>query len=160
METFELKRIGTINAADGRCTIRVNRPYRPALAELTGFGFVNVLFWCHTLDNPEHRSLTRCPKPYRHAPDAVGVFATRSPARPNPIALTPCAVIDVDETIGVLTVPFIDADDGSPLLDIKPYHPAIDRVRRARVPPWCAHWPEWYEDAATFDWAAEFVHAR
>ncbi len=160
MDTFELKRIGTITVAEGHYAIRVDRAYRPALTELKGFGFIQVLFWCHTLDTPEYRSLTRCRQPYKRSPATVGVFATRSPARPNPIALTPCAVMAVDETEGVVTVPFIDADDGSPLLDIKPYHPAVDRVRRAAVPDWCSHWPEWYEDSATFDWADEFVGAQ
>ena len=160
MDTFQLKRIGTINAAEGRFTITVEPPYRPALAELSGFGFVNVLFWCHALDTSDHRSLTRCRRPYRRSPETVGIFATRSPARPNPIALTACAVLDVDESGGVVRVPFIDAEDGSPLLDIKPYHPAIDRIREVSVPDWCSHWPEWYEDSATFDWAAELVNAQ
>ena len=159
-DTFQLKRIGTINSGNEGFTIQVDQEYRPALKELAGFGYAQILFWCHTLDTPEYRAFTISPKPYKRAPEEVGIFATRSPIRPNPIALTACALISVDEAAGVVTVPFIDADDGSPLLDIKPYHPAVDRIREVRVPDWCAHWPEWYEDSAHFDWAAEFVNAE
>jgi hypothetical protein len=53
---------------------------------------------------------------------------------------------------GIVRVPFMDAEDGTPILDIKPYHPSVDRIREVRVPAWCATWPQWYEDSATFDW--------
>ena len=46
------------------------------------------------------------------------------------------------------------------MLDIKPYHPAVDRIREVGVPAWCAGWPEWYEDSMTFDWGAVFENAQ
>jgi tRNA (Thr-GGU) A37 N-methylase len=51
-------------------------------------------------------------------------------------------------------------EDGTPILDLKPYQPAADRIRDVTVPAWCAHWPQWYEDSAIFDWEGEFVSAR
>jgi tRNA (Thr-GGU) A37 N-methylase len=66
----------------------------------------------------------------------------------------------VDLENGLVIVPWIDAEDGTPILDIKPYHPSSDRVRDVRMPEWCAHWPQSLEDSAAFDWEAEFVNAR
>jgi tRNA-Thr(GGU) m(6)t(6)A37 methyltransferase TsaA len=157
---MELKQIGTVRSADGEFVLQVDEPYRAALAELDGFGYVNVLFWCHYLDQPDYRQVVTCPQPYKDAPETVGIFATRSPVRPNPIAVSPSKLLGVDEAAGVVRLAYIDAEDGSPLLDIKPYHPAVDRVRDAPVPAWCAHWPQWLEDSAEFDWSAEFVHAQ
>ena len=88
------------------------------------------------------------------------MVATRSPARPNPLALTAVPVISIDIEAVVVRVPFIDAEDGTPILDLKPYHPAVDRIREVSVPQWCEGWPEWYEDSATFDWGAVFENAR
>ena len=58
----------------------------------------------------------------------MGVFATRSPARPNPIAMTASEVINIDFASGIIRVAFIDADEDTPVLDIKPYTPSFDRV--------------------------------
>jgi tRNA (Thr-GGU) A37 N-methylase len=70
------------------------------------------------------------------------------------------AVISVDVEKGLVIVPWIDAEDGTPILDIKPYHPSSDRIRDVTMPKWCQHWPQWYEDSGEFDWSAEFVNAR
>ncbi len=61
---------------------------------------------------------------------------------------------------GGIYVAYIDAEEGTPIIDIKPYHPATDRIRDVQVPEWCDHWPKWYEDSAEFDWQAEFVNAK
>lgn len=137
--------------------LEISGPYREALKELNGFSHINVFWWCHLSDTEALRNVLTCAKPYQKAPDSVGVFATRSQRRPNPVALTVVSVINIDHDRGVIDIPFIDAADNSPIIDIKPYHPATDRVKEVSVPDWCRHWPEWYEDAASFDWAAEFV---
>jgi tRNA-Thr(GGU) m(6)t(6)A37 methyltransferase TsaA len=64
----------------------------------------------------------------------TGVFATRSPVRPNPIAIT--AVRLVRREGNVLFVQGLDALDGSPVLDIKPLVPRHDLVQDVRVPAW------------------------
>jgi tRNA (Thr-GGU) A37 N-methylase len=53
----------------------------------------------------------------------------------------------VDESGGRVAVSWIDAFDGSPVLNLKAYFPVSDRVRDVRVPSRAAGWPEWYEDA-------------
>ena len=157
---YRLAPVGWVRAQHGEFTIEVAEAYRPALRELDGFSHINVLWWCHLLDDELYREMVIAEKPYKHGPDAVGIFATRSPARPNPIALTAAPVISINEEIGEIRVAYIDAEDGSPVLDLKPYLPSVDRIRETRSPEWCADWPDWYEDSATFDWEAVFENAR
>ena len=95
-------------------------------------------------------------KPYTKGPDTLGVFATRSPQRPNPLALSCAYVTYMDADKGILGLSYIDADDGSPVLDIKPYTPSLDRVEHVEVPAWCAHWPKCVEESGEFDWESEF----
>ncbi len=154
---FCVKPVGTVHAGEGTFSIEVAEQYRPALTGLEGFSHILVLWWADRVDADEHRSETVCRKPYTKGPETIGIFATRSPVRPNPIALSTVPVLGIDTAAGIITVPFIDADDGTPVLDIKPYLPATERVRDAGVPAWSAHWPQWYEDNWGFDWAAEFT---
>jgi tRNA-Thr(GGU) m(6)t(6)A37 methyltransferase TsaA len=156
--TYELRSIGTIEAANGEFAVRVYEDYKEALKEIEGFSHLFLFWWCHFLDNREMRKYTVAPKPYKQGPDEIGLFATRSPVRPNPLAVTIFPLIDVDQDEGLLRVAYVDAENGSPVIDIKPYY-GIDRVRDVTVPSWCGHWPSWYEDAAIFDWEGEFENA-
>ena len=90
----------------------------------------------------------------------MGVFATRSPLRLNPIALTTVSILKIDHDRGIIHIPYIDAENGTPIIDLKSYHPSIDRIKDVSVPEWCSHWPKWYEDSADFDWESEFVNAH
>jgi tRNA-Thr(GGU) m(6)t(6)A37 methyltransferase TsaA len=159
-DRFTVASIGRVRVDEDGFALVISEPYRPALLELDGFSHLNVLWWCHLLDDTMFREMTIAERPYRNAPTEIGIFATRSPARPNPIGLTAVPVISIDVASGVLRVPYIDAEDGTPILDIKPYHPAVDRIRDVRTPGWCASWPEWYEDSVTFDWGSVFENAQ
>lgn len=159
-DRFELQPIGRVEAGADGFAIVIDEPYREALVGLEGFSHLNVLWWFHLLDAPQYRSVLVTERPYRDAPDRLGTFATRSPVRPNPLALSPVPVLGLDVAQGRIAIPFIDAEAGTPVLDIKPYHPAVDRIREVGVPEWCAGWPEWYEDSMTFDWGAVFENAR
>lgn len=159
-QTYQITPIGTIHAAEGGCYLEIAPAYRAALRGLDGFSHLQVLWWCHLCDDPELRKIVEWDQPYRQGPRTLGIFATRSPLRPNPIALTAVAVTRIDPEAGRIDIPYIDAEDGTPILDIKPYHPSVDRVRAVAVPAWCSHWPRWYEDSAAFDWGAEFVNAQ
>ena len=75
-----------------------------------------VLFWLHRLEPGERQVLRVHPQGNRDRPKR-GVFATRSPARPNPIAVTSVRLVDCEPT--ALVVEGLDALDGSPILDIK-----------------------------------------
>ena len=153
---YELRPIGRVDALKDATVLRIDEAFRPALEGLAGFGHVVVVFWCHLADTGELRDLLTCDRPYTNGPDRLGIFATRSPARPNPIGITAVPMLDLDPAEGTIHVPFIDAEDDTPILDLKPYQPSLDRIRDVHAPEWCAHWPQWSEDSATFDWAAEF----
>lgn len=158
--TYSLEPIGEVRVSDQGFTLAIADRFSAALSGLDGFSHLNVLFWCHYLDDPEYREMVTTDKPYKKGPDRVGIFATRSPARPNPIALTAVPVLDIDCAAGLVHVAYIDAEPGSPILDIKPYLPAVDRIKQVATPEWCADWPQWYEDSAVFDWGAVFENAR
>jgi tRNA-Thr(GGU) m(6)t(6)A37 methyltransferase TsaA len=155
--TFTVKPVGIVHADDKSFSIEIAEPFRPALLGLDGFSHLFVLWWGDRVDTPECRSETVCRKPYTRGPETIGIFATRSPVRPNPIALSVVPVVGIDTASGIIRVAYIDAEDGTPVLDIKPYLPATERVRDTNVPAWASHWPQWYEDNQGFDWAAEFT---
>lgn len=102
-----------------------------ALEGITGFSHVWVLF-CFSQSAPPE-SLRTHPQGRADVP-LVGRFATRSPSRPNPIGMTPVELLAVEGNC--LRVRGLDAFDGTPVLDIKPYLPQGDSLLQARVPDW------------------------
>ena len=62
----------------------------------------------------------------------------------------------VDAENGVVGLYYIDAFDGTQVIDLKPYTPSIDRIENPKTPQWCSHWPKSYEESGNFDWEAEF----
>lgn len=149
MSDYLLKPIGYITAREGEFTLHIDAPYRAALKGLSEFSHVIVFWWAHGLDNPEDRMVLQTPLPYAPGLEA-GVFASRSPARPNPIAITTMPHMGIDEAAGTVSLPWIDAEDGTPLIDLKPYIPISDRIRDVRMASWLKDWPMWMEDAGEF----------
>jgi tRNA (Thr-GGU) A37 N-methylase len=80
----------------------------------------------------------------------AGVFACRSEYRPNPIAVTTTLALAVDVENGIVVLPWIDAYNGTPIIDLKPYIPISDRIRDYRVAEWLKDWPAWMEDAEDY----------
>lgn len=156
MDEIKLNPIGKIETGDSGARIVLDPPFRAGLKGLSGYSHVQVLWWMDQCDNPRDRGTLVETKPYRKGPDAIGVFALRSPERPNPVAVTNAAIAYVDEAAGTVGLYWIDAFPGSAVLDLKPYTPGIDRIERPSVPDWCSHWPKSVEESAEFDWAAEF----
>ena len=93
--------------------------YETALRDLAGFSRVWLLSWFHR--NKTWRPLVLPP---RGPGKRRGVFATRSPHRPNPLGLTPVQLIAVEGRTLILGA--CDLVDGTPIVDIKPYIPAYD----------------------------------
>jgi tRNA-Thr(GGU) m(6)t(6)A37 methyltransferase TsaA len=153
---IKLNPIGSIEVEEGRSYISVKEKYRKALKEIEGFSHINILWWGNQSDSPEQRDTLLVKKPYKNSPATVGIFATRSEIRPNPVLITTAVVISVDLEKGIVELPWIDAQKGSPVIDIKPYQPCSDRVKDVQLPNWCSEWPKWYEDSAVFDWESVF----
>jgi tRNA-Thr(GGU) m(6)t(6)A37 methyltransferase TsaA len=104
----------------------------PALEGIAGFSHVFVLFWLHQIKGKERETLRVHPRGRRDLP-LLGVFATRTNLRPNPIGLTLCELVKAEGN--VLTVRGLDAYDGTPVLDVKPYD-TWDCAKNARMPEW------------------------
>ena len=153
---FNIKAIGKVRNDGNGALIQLEPEYIPGLQALDGFSHIHVIWWFNECDNDTERSELQMKQPYKGAPKVMGVFATRSPARPNPIALTACEIISIDYHHGVIRVTFIDANDNTPVLDIKPYTPSLDRVESPGVPAWCSDWPKSTEESGYFDWGKVF----
>ncbi len=138
---INLKPIGTVRSeikertrhysGDTVSEIIVDSSLTEALDNLDEFSHIIVLYWIH-------KSPRRAPKKVhpRGNPQnkLMGVFATRSPDRPNPIGKSTVRLLE--RLDNVLKVRGLDAIDGSPVLDIKPYIPGYDSVDNARAPSW------------------------
>ncbi|MGB9856337.1 MAG: tRNA (N6-threonylcarbamoyladenosine(37)-N6)-methyltransferase TrmO [Caldisericum exile] len=106
--------------SDKIAELEIYPDYLPGLKSLSEATHLIVLYWCHLA----RRDILQTVTPF--GPEIKGVFACRSPHRPNPIAFCVVELLKVEENR--LTVRGIDAIDGSPLLDIKPYFPKLDSV--------------------------------
>ena len=107
--------------------LEIDAPYRAGLAGLEGHTHILVLAW---LDRARRDLATVSPK---HLAAPRGVFALRSPVRPNPIGLSICRLLGVDAATGTIDIGAIDFLDGTPLIDVKPYRPGIDAIPDAVV---------------------------
>lgn len=120
--------------ADIESRIELDPRYAKGLAGLGEFSHVVVVFHLDRIAafDPE-KQLARNPRGMEDlAP--VGVFAQRTKFRPNPIGVTAVALLAVDDK--GITVRGLDALDGTPVLDIKPYIPAFERKDGVRLPAW------------------------
>ncbi len=126
--------------------------FRSALKQLDQFSHIMVFWWAHQNDTVEIRNQknwTTIP-PYGDNTPETGIFATRSEFRPNPIALTTCKILEVDEKKGIVKISGIDAINRTPIIDIKAYFPICDRVKDCQIAPWLKNWPEWVEEGITW----------
>lgn len=100
--------------------IAIFEDYREGMEGLEDRSHLIVLYWANRAD----RNILKVVPPGKT--QKRGVFATRSPSRPNPISM---CIVDLMEISGkILRVRGLDALDGSPVLDIKPYSPGIDSI--------------------------------
>lgn len=156
MEDYRVRRIGTAGSEGNPFCMKVDAPYIKGLTGLEGFSHVMILWWANQLDMEDYREIIEIPRPYKKGPEIMGVFATRSPMRPNPIGVSICQVERIDYVDGILYLSYIDADPGTPILDIKPYTPSADCTQYIEVPEWCSHWPKTMEESGEFNWEDEF----
>jgi tRNA-Thr(GGU) m(6)t(6)A37 methyltransferase TsaA len=111
--------------SDAVCTLVIDPRWTQALAGVESCSHLVVLYWMHrsrrdlVLQAPRHYAVAR------------GTFALRSPARPNPIAMSVVRLLRVDGNR--LSVVGLDCLDGTPLLDIKPYFASTDAAPDAVV---------------------------
>jgi tRNA-Thr(GGU) m(6)t(6)A37 methyltransferase TsaA len=135
---MKLKQIGIVRKTEKAAALQIEPEYWDATLNVDKFSHLIVLWWIDGRDNEEGRStLVVTPRPAGGDLSArSGVFACRSPSRPNPIGHSVVAVIEVNDDENRIAIDRIDARDGTPILDIKPYMPSSDRVGNAAVPTW------------------------
>ena len=107
------------------CTIELDERWAPALKDLASCSHIVVLYW---MDKAPRNIVLQVPK---HYGVQRGTFALRSPARPNPIAMSVVRLIGIEGR--TLKVVGLDCLDGTPLLDLKPYFASVDSVPDAVV---------------------------
>ncbi len=137
---YGLVLIGRVRRLEDGIALQIGKRYRAGLEGLDGFSHAIVLWWFDRFDTEESRSTLTMTPPFE-APE-LGVFALKAPMRPNPIGMSVVRLLDVDLDSGTISVPRIDAFDDTPILDIKPYMPAFDRVDGAEVAKWASSWRE------------------
>ena len=112
--------------------IIIDESLTEALNGLEGFSHIIVLYWMH-LATREKKRLKTHPMGRQDVPPQ-GLFATRSPNRPNPLGKTTVRLLE--RKGNVLRVQGLDAIDGTPVIDIKPYMPGYDSATDATTPDW------------------------
>lgn len=132
--TYRMEAVGFIRRGRSGPVVEVDPAYRDALQGLEGFSHVLVLYWFDRNDTPEKRGTLLVHPRKNHALPLTGVFATRSPRRPNPVAIDVAKILSVDGRR--VCIDKTDAMDGTPVIDLKPYIPGSDAVPDAAVPEW------------------------
>lgn len=112
--------------------IIIRKGLTKALEGIEEFSHVFVLFYMHQVSAKDKKALKVHPRGRMDLP-LVGLFATRTPLRPNPVGLALVELLKRREN--VLVVQGLDAFDGTPVLDLKPYD-NWDAVVNIRIPEW------------------------
>lgn len=103
------------------------------LEGIEAFSHVLVLYWMHRAAEAEPVRMRRRPQGREDMPE-VGIFAQRARHRPNPVGVTAVELLRREKNR--LVVRGLDAINGTPVVDVKPYVPKFDSIDSPRVPAW------------------------
>ncbi len=140
---FEIKPIGIVKS-DAReaidenwgqvvSEIHLQNDLKNGLAGLDNFSHAIIIFFMHQATFNSATDLKRHPRGILNISES-GIFAQRAKHRPNPIGITTVKILEIKDN--VLTVQGLDAIDGTPVIDIKPYFPVFDNVNNPIFPGW------------------------
>jgi tRNA-Thr(GGU) m(6)t(6)A37 methyltransferase TsaA len=128
---FRIVPIGTVEREAGKTYLVVHEKLAEGLLGLDGFSHVVVLYWFDRNDTEHQRRILQVhPKGDPKNP-LRGVFATRSPVRPNLIGFSVCKIVAIEKN--KVQVDQIDAFDHTPLVDLKPFIPPDNPTQDVRV---------------------------
>lgn len=131
---YTIAPIGVIDKQGDTIAVRIFDAFSDGLLGLDQHSHIILTTWFHENDVSEKRQTLQVhPRGDRHNP-LTGVFATRSPVRPNLLALFVCKVLFIEGNR--IFIDSIEAFDRSPVIDIKPYIPRIDAIPEATGPAW------------------------
>ena len=111
-----------LKAEGGKTWFEIAPAYRQGLLGLRVGQPILILYW---LDRRRRDLIVQSPG---HVDGQRGVFALRSPIRPNPIGAATVTITALDDALGRVEIDAVDCFDGTPLLDIKPWLPTIDEA--------------------------------
>jgi tRNA (adenine37-N6)-methyltransferase len=134
---FHIHPIGIIHKQEDKTWIDIEAQFREGLLGLNEFSHIIVLYWFDRSDTPQDRGILQVHPKKNSANPLTGVFATHAPVRPNPIALTVCKLVAIENLR--LHLDTIDALDGSPVVDIKCHIPCRRPEDAVRIPAWVTH---------------------
>jgi tRNA-Thr(GGU) m(6)t(6)A37 methyltransferase TsaA len=135
-----LKFIGVVEKTSAdESQIKIHSEFCDGLKGIEQFSHLIILYWLHLRDTESDRSTLQVYPRKHRVKIKTGVFACRSPSRPNPLGFGVVELTDVDGY--TLTVKGLDAFDKTPIVDIKPYLPRADSVHDAEVPEWVLKGP-------------------
>jgi tRNA-Thr(GGU) m(6)t(6)A37 methyltransferase TsaA len=133
-KSFHMQPIGVVKKQGEQTFLEIKPEFAPALKGLEGFSHLWVVYWFHENDIPERRATLQVHPRRDPANPLTGVFACRAPERPNLIGLTACKILKIEGN--VVEVTGLDARDGTPIVDLKPYIPKGDSIPEAITPEW------------------------
>ena len=133
-ETMHIRPVGHVAKSKDGAAIEIYPEYADGLQGMEAYSHIVVLYWFHENDSAEQRRTLKVHPRGNPANPLTGVFATRSPVRPNLIAVSTCRVVSVTGT--TIVIEDIDAYDGSPIVDIKGYMPEKRIAGVVKVPGW------------------------
>ena len=113
--------------------IHLDDTYTPGLQGIEDWSHVVVIFHFHLTEFDPENHLVRHPRNRKDMPE-IGIFAQRARHHPNLIGTSAVKIVSVRDN--VVTVKGLDAIDGTPVLDLKPYAPIYDGARDPSVPGW------------------------
>jgi tRNA (adenine37-N6)-methyltransferase len=129
-----LQEIGRVARRGDDVYIELEEQYADGLLGLDGFSHIIVCYWLNQNDTTEGRNALQLHPRGDTANPRTGVFATHSPRRPNPLAITVCEILCIEGAR--ITIASIDAFDGSPVVDIKCYIDWAMPRENIRLPDW------------------------
>ncbi|WP_207695632.1 hypothetical protein DOK67_0002250 [Enterococcus sp. DIV0212c] len=148
---YNMKPIGKIVSKNKKYFLTILPRYMNGVTGCSEYSHL-IVIWLFTKQSTTLESQNYVWKqPYLEGPEYMGVFALRQPERPNPIALSIVEIVDQNLIEGYIEVDYIDADNESAILDIKPYIPSMDYVENAKVPEWSKHWPQERKKSLGYD---------
>lgn len=145
METFQVAALGVVRSprteatdddwtrVDAAIVLDPTAVTAEATRGLAEFSHLEVLFLFHLVDESKVERGARHPRGNRSWPE-VGVLAQRNKDRPNRLGVTICELVDVTDL--TLSVRGLDAIEGTPVLDIKPYFTEFAPRSQIRQPTW------------------------
>jgi|TARA_B100000530_G_scaffold200985_2_gene128160 tRNA-Thr(GGU) m(6)t(6)A37 methyltransferase TsaA len=129
----DVHQISLVDWSDVSSIVKFKSEFKDYLVHLDDYSHVIVVGWLHLIPSELRNRSQAYPNGDAELP-LQGALALRGGARPNPISVTVCQIIDLQEN--ELVLKGLDLVDGTPILDIKPYIPFYDSKVNAQLPVW------------------------